>query len=104
MGTRGLDWSEEELLRVLAYYVGQGNRQPNSDEFKLLLEKMSPRTAGTLVFRLLNFVARDEKAAASGEKGKKGGGPKVDDFLNRYKNASGDFDLQKILRDCSTTL
>ena len=92
------------MLRVLAYYVGRGNRQPKSDEFKLLLAKMYPRTAGTIVFRLLNFVARDAKALEIGEKGKIGGGPKVDEFINQYKDSSGNLDLQKILKDCSITL
>jgi hypothetical protein len=103
MGTRGEDWSEQEMLRVLAFYAGQGSSH-SKGEFEKLCSKLSNRTEASVVLRLGNYVARDFSAKKEGKVGLVGGGTKVDSFWSKFALEDGSLDLAKLLRACSTEL
>lgn len=103
MGTRGEDWSDQEMLRVLAFYAGQGSSQ-SKGEFEKLCSKMLGRTEASIVLRLGNYVARDVNAKKEGKVGLIGGGTKVDSFWSKFAAEDGGLDLAKLLRACSTEL
>lgn len=103
MGTRGEDWTEAEMLRVLAYYASN-SPQANKREFELLCSKLPDRTSASVNLRVGNYTARDPKKINEGKIGLKGGGSKVDAFWSRFADDKGELDLIRILRACSLVL
>jgi hypothetical protein len=104
MGTRGEDWEEAEMLRVLAYYASLQGGPYSDDDVQKLADRMPNRGPATIKLRIANFVARDPKMKEAGRKGFSGGGNKATAFVQKYLLDDGSFDLAKLLRDCSKHL
>lgn len=104
MGTKGVDWTDEEMLRVLAFYAGFPDGKIPRKKIAELAKTMTGRSEATISLRLANFSARDPKKIEEGLKGLMGGGKKASRVVERYLTASGEFDLHKILIDCSILL
>lgn len=103
MGSRGIDWDDVEMLRVLAFYASQTGK-PNKKEFQQLCSKLSNRSAASIDFRLANYAARDPKQKQAGKVGLHGGGKKVDTIWAMYTDKDGFLDSTKLLRACSLHL
>ena len=104
MGTRGEDWSEEEMLRTLAFYVSLNGQSHKKSELGQVTSRMPGRAESTVNLRLSNYIARDPMKAKQGLKGMVGSGKKSTDFVARYLLEDGTFDVYKLLRDCSEKL
>lgn len=104
MGTRGEDWSDEEMLRTLIYYASGASWAKGSLPFSQLCSRLPKRSPASVVFRMLNYVARDPKAQDKGVKGMDGGGKKVDLFWEKFSDDSGNLNLSALLREASTGL
>ncbi len=104
MGTRGEDWSDEEMLRTLIYYASEASWDRRSQSFDELCSLLPARSRGSIVFRLLNYVARDPKAKEMGLKGMVGGGKKVDILWSKFSDESGSLNLKALLREASVRL
>jgi hypothetical protein len=103
MGTRGQDWNDVEMLRVLAFYASQTN-YPDKEEFRQLCSKLPNRTAASITLRLGNYSARDPKQKQAGKVGLHGGGKNVDLIWAKYSDGNGFLDSTKLLRACSLQL
>lgn len=103
MGTRGRDWDDVEMLRVLAFYASQ-TAKPNKEEFQLLCAKLPNRSLASISLRLGNYAARDPKQKQAGKVGLHGGGKKVDLIWNMYTDKNGFLDSTKLLRACALQL
>lgn len=104
MGTRGEDWTDKEMLRTLLYYASGSSWGKGSSPFSELCNQMPERSPGSIVFRMLNYVARDPKAQEKGTRGMVGGGKKVDLLWERFSDESGNLNLSALLREASTKL
>jgi hypothetical protein len=104
MGTRGEDWTEEEMLRSLAFYVSLGGRPHTRAELETLALRMPNRDASTINFRMGNYIARDPAKLEQGLTGLTGSGKKATEFVGKYLLPDGSFDLHKLLMDCSNKL
>jgi hypothetical protein len=104
MGTRGEDWSEQEMLRTLAFYVSLNGHSHKKSELSRVTSRMPNRDESTVNLRLSNYIARDPMKAKQGLKGMVGSGKKSTDFVVKYLREDGTFDVHKLLRDCSEIL
>jgi hypothetical protein len=104
MGTRGEDWSEQEMLRTLAFYVSLNGLSHKKSELAAVTSRMPGREEATVNLRLSNYIARDPLKAKQGLKGMVGSGKKATDFVAKYLLDDGTFNLHKLLRDCAEKL
>ena len=104
MGTKKVEWTEAEMLRVLAFYASLDGGQPTKADLVKLQERMPGRGLATIKLRLGNYVARDPRKIAKGLKGLSGSGNKATAQVTKYLNEDGSFNLQKLLKDCATIL
>jgi len=101
MGTERVEWTEAEMLRVLAFYVSLDGAQPTKEDLIQLQSRMPSRGLSTIKLRIGNYVARDPLKKALGLKGLSGSGNKATAQVSKYLLEDGSFDLLKLLRDCS---
>jgi len=104
LGTERVEWTQAEMLRVLAFYASLDGDQPSKEDLVKLQERMPGRGLATIKLRLGNYVARDPSKKEKGLKGLSGSGNKATAQVTKYLNEDGSFNLQKLLRDCSTIL
>jgi hypothetical protein len=104
MGTRGEDWEEAEMLRVLAYYASLNGGPYSEEDVQELADRMPNRGPATIKLRIANYVARDPRMKEVGRKGFSGGGNKATAFVQKYLLDDGSFDFAKLLNDCSKHL
>ena len=104
MGTKRVEWTDAEMLRVLAYYASLDGGHPTKEDLVKLQERMPGRGLSTIKLRLGNYIARDPRKKEKGLKGLTGSGNKATAQVTKYLNDDGSFNFQKLLRDCSTNL
>ena len=104
MGTDRVEWTDAEMLRVLAFYASLEGEQPTKDELLKLQSRMPGRGLATIKLRIGNYVARDPRKIAKGLKGLTGSGNKATAQVSKYLLENGSFNLAKLLKDCSTLL
>jgi hypothetical protein len=104
METKGVEWAEEEMLRVLALYAAYPDGKVPKAKIAELAKIMPGRSVATISLRIANFSARDPKKIQEGLKGLMGGGKKASLVVDKYLKPSGEFDLHKLLLDCAISL